>query len=429
MKQLIFTTCLALFLVACGGGSDQSSTSQAIPATVLKANVSPDPTLVEGAISVVNTTTAEHQSFRAVGALEDGGYTVAWTSYPATGLFIQRYDALGRKTGVETAIPLASDIVLESMAVLRDGGIVVAYKRTDATSSTVFIQRFDASGIPVLPETRVFSESTYLYTLERFKVLALADGGFVVAFLRVERPVYLEIISRVFIRRYDSQGQPVGMVVSDEERWLTYTLAADARGGYTVSLAWQYWFNVTQQLFSVLRYDANQVAHQLVSAQPGTVLALALEGDRSVLFTQGATGSFLQLRDSAGNPVGAPTAIASMPFEAKELADGTFVAFWNTAGTITAQRYDSTGAPLGDVLTIATGGGAVPQVVALADGGFAAAWSAPNAAADQDVFTQAFLELPGSDRAALRLKRKACLESARGMVGQERKAFMDACLQ
>jgi hypothetical protein len=50
-------------------------------------------------------------------------------------------------------------------------------------------------------------------------------------------------------------------------------------------------------------------------------------------------------------------------------------------------------------------------------------------AGDLDVFTQRFIEVLTPDQAALRAKRKACLAGAKGMGGQERKAFMGACLQ
>jgi hypothetical protein len=157
------------------------------------------------------------------------------------------------------------------------------------------------------------------------------------------------------------------------------------------------------------------------------VLLLPLEGDRFALFTSDSSGSFRRFLDSAGNPVGDPTPIASMPFDAKELADGSFVVFWNTGGTITAQRFDSAGSAIGNVFVLSAGG-SEPGIAALENGGFADAWSAASAASDLDVFTQRFIEVLSPDQAALRAKRKACLTAAKGMVGRERKAFMTSCL-
>ena len=107
---------------------------------------------------------------------------------------------------------------------------------------------------------------------------------------------------------------------------------------------------------------------------------------------------------------------------ARELADGTYVAIWPADGGFVAQRFAADGTRIGKPLAIASSG-AVPAVVALADTGFSAVWSASsgNGDGDGDVFTQRFVERL-SDR------KKACLDSAKGLKGQERKAFVDACM-
>lgn len=87
---------------------------------------------------------------------------------------------------------------------------------------------------------------------------------------------------------------------------------------------------------------------------------------------------------------------------------------------MTAQHFDASDKLLGRALPVTTGG-AAPQIVALADGGFALAWSGPGAAGDTDVFTQRFAAAPDA-------RRRACLERAGGLKGQQRKDFMHACL-
>ena len=116
-----------------------------------------------------------------------------------------------------------------------------------------------------------------------------------------------------------------------------------------------------------------------------------------------------------------------MPVDARELADGSFVVFFSADGNLLVQRFGSTGTPMGSVMTIATHVGAM-GVAALADSGFAVAWSGPSGAGDSDIFTTRFIEVLSPGQAGLRAKRKACLDSAKGMTGRERKAFMDACL-
>jgi hypothetical protein len=299
----------------------------------------------------------------------------------------------------------------------------------------VYIQRFDAGGVQLLPETEVFSRLALLNSRPTFlsdpTVQALADGGFVVAWNTLVPPLTNSSTSQLLKRRYDSQAQPSGATVAVgsflflDSPGTGFTLVPDASGGYTLTVSSL--DLAFSPIVSVIHYDVSDTGTQIVAPRSGAVLVLPLEGDRFVLFSSDSAGIFRQFLDSAGNPVGEPVAISSMPFAARELMDGSFVVFWNTAGTITAQRFASTGAPMGNLLTLQTSA-SVPGIAPLIDGGFAAAWSAQSTAGDLDVFTQRFIEVLSLDQAALRAKRKACLAGAKGMGGHERKAFMTACL-
>lgn len=427
MKKVIFAACMALGLVACGGGgagsSDATSSTLAV-ATALNAKpVIADPTLVGQDISLVNTTTAGDQVFRTTGALSDGGYTVAWVS--GTSTYFQRYDSAGAKVGGEISIP-----VVGATAVLTDGDVVVVRRTLDPQGGDISFLRFDASG-SLVAQGVVASAIDYQipfnpsFLAPNFQVSSLANGGFVVGWTVADRAER----TQTFVRRYDSQGAPAGsdIVAALIQGTPNFQLAADAEGGYSVVF---FYGSRGIATLSLTHIDANGTRTTIV-AQPrlGDALLLPLEGDRFVFFAIDSSGSpFRQFLDGAGIPVGDPVPVAAMPFEAKELIDGSFVVFWNIGGSITAQRFDSTGAPMGDLLTLRSNG-AAPGIVALAEGGFAGAWSASSAAGDLDVFTQRFIEVFSHDQAALRAKRKACLASAKGMIGRERKAFMDACLQ
>lgn len=295
---------------------------------------------------------------------------------------------------------------------------------TVATTSGVYIQHFDANGVQLLGETEVTSRVEVVHSrspfLNRLQVVALADGGFVVGWTLDRFSVQFPN-SSPSLRRYDSQAQPVGGVVDVVGQFpgQGYSIVPDARGGFTFHLSQvDPGFN---HLVSVTHYSADMTATQIVAARMGAALLLALQSGY-VLFGTDASGAFQQMLDSAGNPAGPQTPISAMPVLATQLADGSYVLFWPANEGHTAQRYDSSGAPMGDLLTINTTPGA-PRVAALADGGFALAWSAAGAAGDQDVFTQRFIEV-------LTHQKKACLERAKDMSlrGQERKAFMASCL-
>lgn len=452
MKGLILGALVVLALAACGGGGggENASAVQAVSANAdaaiaesAEARKAPrDRTLVPQEISVVNTTTVGEQRLRAMGATSDGGYTVAWISGTST-LSIQHYDSLGANAGTETQLHLTIQDATEaavalafstsSVAVLRDGSVVVGYLISRhainptgpvITTSGVYFQRFDANGVRLMGETEVHSRAEVVHSrsphLNRLQVVALADGGFVVGWTL--NHFTIQFPNNVpSLQRYDSQAQPVGGVVNVVGQFPTqsYSIVADAHGGFTYYLSQV--DTAFNNLVSVTHYSAGMTATEIVPARAGAALLLPLRSGY-VLFASDSTGAYRQMLDSAGNPTGPQTPISAMPDLATELADGTFVVFWAANGGHTAQRYDSSGVPMGDLLTINTSAG-VPGVAALLDGGFALAWSAANTAGDLDVFTQRFIEV-------LTNQRKACLEQARDMSlrGQERKAFMASCL-
>jgi len=429
MKNIILGACIVLALSACGGGAGDESLSAALARKAPR-----DRTLVPEDVSLVNTTTAGQQVLRSIGATPDGGYTVAWVSNDNP-LFLQRYDSAGQKLGGETLVSLVGPpgLVITAVSVLADGGVVVAYfAQTSSlepdglvhTRSGIFIQRFDAGGTQVQAETEVVSRSEVLHSrsplLGNIRTAALQDGGFVVAWTLSTFSAQFGSIATLSLQRYDSQGQPVGGIVTvGSFPALGYGLTANAHGGFTFTLS--HLDNTFNSLVSIIHYDANQVARQLAVPMTSSALVLPLEG-RYVLFASDATGAWQQMLDSAGNPVGPQTPISAVPDLATELADGTYILFWVAIGSVTAQRYDASGVPTGDLMTISIGA-SLPAVAALVDGGFALAWTAATSPGDLDVYTQRFVEL-------LNTQKKACLDSAKdqGLRGHERKAFMTACL-
>ena len=437
----------AIALAACGGGGDRETTSTAFELRAAqqldaKKKTDPGPALVAQPVSMVNTTTTGDQNLRAIGALSDGGYAVAWMS--GTTLYIQRYDSAGNKSGTETATPVVFDprdtasqiLATSSIAVLSDGAVVVAYaaRRTSVqpnspvvTENGVYIQRFDANGVQILPETQLVSlvdgDPRRPTTFETVQVLPMSDGSYVVGWGTVTVSATVGYRNFFSTQRFGSQNQRVGGVVdigTPSTISGQFRIVADANGGYTA-----YWSGEGADFLptglTVTRYDANQSATQILTAWPGTALLLPLEDGRYILYTSDAGGVYRQFLDSAGALVGERTAVSSMPVSAQLLADGSYVVFWTATGGMTAQRFDANGEPISNMLTIQTTG-TQPLVVALVEVGFAAAWSAPGASADLDVYTQRFVEVAGN-------QRKACLASAKGLRGQERKEFMMACLR
>ena len=450
MLKFLCAALAALVLGSCGGGGgggggDPGGMGTVLPGSPLTAPVqvakgAMDSGLLAGPVSVVNTTTANDQVLRAIGATADGGYVVAWISSGQI-LYMQAYDAAGARSGSEVQIPLeilaptqvANRLAVEqsSMAVLSDGSVVVLYSITrdvespngpPSTTMGVFFQVFSASGTRIVPETQVASQpfagpkGPYLGTPA---VVARSDGGFVVASALAHYSTRFASISTLSLYWFDSRGQPVGapVVVGDFPE-LRYTMVADAHGGLTLATS-----NTSDDYrtdYTVFHYGADHASQTIVAPRGRPAVVLPLENGY-VLFALGGDATVQRL-DSQGNPVGASTPIASLPVAARELADGTYVVIWFANGVYTAERFAADGTSLGQPVPIDSNG-AAPQIAALADPGFAAAWSAAGANGDSDVYTQRFTERL-SDR------KKACLDSARaqGLKGRERKAFVDACM-
>ena len=406
-------------------------------------------------VSRVNTTTQGDQVLRSLGAVDKAGYTVAWLS-GSDGIFIQRFDSAGSKLGGETQLRLdirdvsaflrAEAISHSSVAVLRDGSAVVSYPVArpanpsvpydQASKDGIYFQRFDSTGAQVLAETEVFS-LTFIPNyrspgLGDIKTIALADGGFAIGWAATQ-PSSVTIRTTFSVRRYDGSGHAEGarvvVGVPGSPGNSTYALRPDAFGGYAVSTSQQR--EDYTPLFSLTYFDSGN-APQPVPLLGGTTDAflLPLEGGPFVLFGQGNAGAYRQLLDSGRNPVGAQMPLSGLPLAAQELADGSYATFTAVIAGVSAQRFNSEGMATGESALMDTKGSPV-SVVALPDSGFAAAWNANGALADQDVFAQRFTVSADPVHSGAKAKRKACKESAvsQGLKGKAQKQFMDDCLK
>lgn len=460
-----------LSLSACGGGGGSSSIDgsnmttnpqvAAVAAVVSKnGNKNPSvntPMISVQPVTVVNTTTEGDQVFRNLSPLDNSGYTVAWLS-GSDKVFTQRFDSAGMKTGAETQLQLNIEGVSESLranaigrssvAVLRDGSVVVSYSLTRPANLSgtgvlsykngVYVQRFNANGMLVMSETEIFSQ-TFVPNyrspgLDLVRSIALADGGFVVGWEQ-KYPSSVTIRNTFSVRRYGSSGQaigpavPVGTPMSPGADAETYALMPDATGGYVVSTFQK---NEDYTPFSTLTYFDTTNTPQSISLPNGTTDArlLPLEGGRFVLFGQGPLGAYRQFLDLLGAPVGPQTPIPGLPGTTLELIDGSYVTFTSSASAISAQRFDSEGVTIGESVLISTQGAAF-SAAAISEGGFAGAWTGSSALSGTDVFAQRFLIALDPVESGIKAKRKACKESARsqGLKGQARKQFIDACQQ
>ena len=323
---------------------------------------------------LVNSTTLNDQSAPAIVKLANG-YVVVWQSlqtpagyadqhFPAgTDIYMQRYSDAGVALGSEVLVNSVTfnDQTAPVAVALADGGFVIAWAsaREQAVvnyDDGVYLQRFDSAGAPVGGETKV--NDFYYLNQDRPSIAALSDGGFVVTWTSdVQSPHPPGIYAKHFGADGIATGADLRIDTTSSGSHASSAAIGLADGGYVI--VWDGNGDIHAQQF-----DAAGVA----KAAPSQV---------------NTTSADLQF---------APAATA--------LADGGWVVTWQSQGQdgsesgIYLQRYSASGAAAGDELQVnstTAGNQAAPSVTALADGGFLVAWeSAAQDGSGSGVYAQQY---------------------------------------
>lgn len=254
--------CLA-GLAGCGGGGDAAEAAPSgmplrdleVPDVAHKALASTQPGLIAQAPLVIAGPGFDSLQVKAVAALADGGFAVAWATARATDataprqLRVQRFTAAGERAGDALLLPVAVKDEQAAVAVLRDGGVIVVWRESVpgqpyALVLSLMRQRFDPAGQPLAGPEVVASLVQDRYSpnarsLEQPRLDSWPDGSHVVAwgevtFLRGFPG--LAVILRA--RRYHANGWPVGepVVVGGSANTRDFSLQAwEVQGGYAVS--------------------------------------------------------------------------------------------------------------------------------------------------------------------------------------------------
>ncbi|MBM4395017.1 MAG: hypothetical protein FJ087_04945, partial [Deltaproteobacteria bacterium] len=152
---------------------------------------------------VANTHTAGDQGAPAVGAALDGRFVIAWESLgqdgDGKGVFAQRFDASGGRSGPEILVPasVVNDQEAPDVAVSALGALAVAfesYGQEGGVGLDVFVRCWDATGKAIFAE-RIVNSSTG-GTQARPRIAALWDGRYVVAW-QSETAAGIDVLARV----------------------------------------------------------------------------------------------------------------------------------------------------------------------------------------------------------------------------------------
>gem|GEM_PF-1526433 len=315
-----------------------------------------------GAEFRVSEYTDSDQDMPAIAALKDGGFVISWGSWyqdgSKYGIFTRRYDAAGSAvTGdIQVNSFAENNQVRPSVTALAGGGYVVTWDSEDQDGSSfgVYGRVFDADGAQIGSEIQI---NTFTKSIQWYNgVSALNDGGFLVAWTSVDTEDYENSqdghYQGVFAQRFNANGETVG----DE---------------FLVNTDTQY----TQRFRDIISLDDG-----------GFIIVWEdYDGTPSPGDPTDITG---QRYDAAGETIGSEFRLNLSDYTGSQtwpaittLSNGGFVAVWQSddSNAIRGQIFDAASNAVGSVFDVETFSFAenwMPDVDALADGGFVVTWHA-----------------------------------------------------
>jgi hypothetical protein len=335
----------------------------------------------------------------SVAGLPSGGFVVAW-SVPdlRNNVYAQRYDAAGIEQGPEiwvNSVPISSVFGGRSEIVaFADGGFAVTWNQ----GGHVAAQRYDAAGIPQGFEFQVnttFAGDSHLMP----EIAALINGGFAVTWGGGDNRFAVD--NNVYVQRYDADGVALGpqtgVNATETLRGAKSEIAALTNGGFVVA-----WTSDDGDGGGVYahRYDAAGVAQgdvfrvSTTTAGPQWRHAITALDNGGFVVTWSSRaqdgdgeGVYAQRYDAAGVAQGGEFRVntttardQTLP-EITALNDGGFVVTWlsdlgNSAWGVYAQRYDAAGMVQGAEFRVSTTNTlSFYDLTVLADGGFLMTWT------------------------------------------------------
>ena len=155
-------------------------------------NTDPTTNFVNLVVSVIDAGPENHVGSLTVGiqhlpnliALSNGDFITVWASTDSSGMgiYFQRYDSTGNAIGAETKVnganPYGFINLSPSIALLNDGGWVIAWSGADANQYGIYAKRFDAAGNAASSQFAVNAFTTGQQTAP--VVIGLDDGGWAI---------------------------------------------------------------------------------------------------------------------------------------------------------------------------------------------------------------------------------------------------------
>ncbi|MDI2145891.1 hypothetical protein KBJ94_27995 [Pseudomonas sp. ITA] len=284
----------------------------------------------------------------------------------------------------------------QGMTSLADGGWVVTWNSQGqaGSGSGVYLQRFDANGMPVGAETQV--NTTKLDNPSTSRVTTLANGGWVVTWTGLQ----------VYLQCFDTHGAKVGSEISvgpanGVDNWSS--VAALPGGGWIIAFQDNSSPNtplVKQQQYTATGTPVGGIIS--VTTRFGVLPAItALSGGGWVVgWAALETGNFsihTQAYNADGSKRGLETQCSALStvMALSGLSDGGWLVVWLRDSVIYQQRYDANGLAKGSQSQVntTTSDPNYPAVCGLTGGGWVVTWQnnyLVSASSGDDIYQQHF---------------------------------------
>jgi hypothetical protein len=332
---------------------------------------------------VVNTHSEGAQSSPAVAAGASGGFVVVWLEEDELpgGAKARRFDSTGAPLGPEIYVgfrqfePPGRPLRTPRIASAADGSFVVAW----TGDSDIWLRRFDSQGQPLADSEQVSASS---FTDKQSPDVAMAPGGsFVVVWMEDSGPS-----QSVFAQRFDAAEGRVGdrIQISPDGpgSHKLPRVAVTGDGGFLA--VWESSGAIVARRFGASGNDgATRQIGTLTSFEQSPAVVVFADGTATVAWTS-IRGLVARQLDAAGAPTGPETVLdptSTDPLEPPALAAGragNTLMVWDdlSSGQLRARLYDRGLTPVTDVFHLGeTFPASRPAAAATSSGGFAAVWT------------------------------------------------------
>jgi hypothetical protein len=314
--------------------------------------------VLSGAETKINTTTANSQKNPATDMDATGSFVVAWESMDQDGdgygIYAQRYNSDATANGSEFLVPTttSNDQRFPAVAMDNDGGFVIVWQSMDQDGDGwgVYTQLYDNTGSIISAEKKVNSTTT---GQQRFPSVAMSgDGSYIVTW---------DSDFDIYARSYDNTGATLNaefivntttnssqsysdIAMDDDGDFVIVWQSLDQDGdGYGIyGQQYDATFNTVNSEFSINTTTSNN--------QLSPAVAMDSLGNFAVVWVSNtqdgdAEGIYIQMYDNAGTTVNSETQVNTTTAGAQDnpdigmTEDGEILVAWNS--------YDQDGSRFG----------------------------------------------------------------------------------